>query len=54
MDQPHSKLWAKSAYKGRAETEGENLLAHSINTAIVAKAVCSRLPFLLDERIALE
>ena len=54
MEQLHSKLWAKSADKGRAETEGEYLLAHSINTAMVAKAVCSKLPFSPDERVALE
>src|SRR5205085_4282298 len=54
MEQLHSKLWAKSADKGRAETEGEYLLAHSINTAMVAKAVCSKLPFSPDERVTLE
>lgn len=54
MEQPHNKLWAKSADKGRAETEGEYLLAHSINTAMVAKAVCRKLPFSPDERVALE
>src|ERR1700743_469806 len=54
MAQSHSKLWAKSADKGRTEPEGEYLLTHSITTALTAKAVCRRLPFLPDERAILE
>src|SRR5260370_1098155 len=54
MNQPHRKLWAKSADKVRSETEGEYLLTHSITTALVAKAICNRLAFPINERKALE
>lgn len=54
MQYPHSELWAKSADRERRELKGESLLTHSLNTAMVAHAICRRLPLSETERTALE
>jgi CRISPR-associated endonuclease/helicase Cas3 len=54
INQLHRSLWAKSIEKDSAEKEGEYLLAHSINTAMVARAICRQLPFPAEERANIE